>query len=523
MKTAGIFNFGRNASKWTGKTDKSALGQGAHIVRESCRAAGYDVVDLCDHWRTVDVLMVSLYWWEHVYDMVALLAAKGIQYDRVRRREAPIVFVGGQLPGYNPAPLRDIVDLACIGDGEEAAPAAMRVLAAGGSPADCLGIPGIWVASKDNGPVEYQQTSDITASLRWPFVNTDDGRGKSGVRNHRTFERRIEIARGCRRKCAYCGVAWTKAYREAPTDEVTQEIRKTPGCVKCFAPDPMHHSGHEQIASAYDETGRFNQARDISMKTIIGRGLGKSRVYSTGIDGLSERLRRAVNKPLSHEQFAAGLAICNEHMGSLGMYLILDMPGETTVDIEDWFAGLAAAGKGLVPGRSLSKSDVARGFSAERFYAIVTLNAFCPTPHTPLQWAGINWQRNLTDEYMEQIGILGPQDDRRLKHKLLGRAHGATARLLESAVLRGGPEMAPLVFAMAAQRHRLSGKAGTARLLATARKLGVRDRLLWTASEKRIDEQLPWEARVKPLYPRAALEAGWRKYRRVMGLPCQSR
>lgn len=83
--------------------------------------------------------------------------------------------------------------------------------------------------------------------------------------------------------------------------------------------------------------------------------------------------------------------------------------------------------------------------------------------------------------------------------------------------------MAPLVFAMAAQRHRLSGKAGTARLLATARKLGVRDRLLWTASEKRIDEQLPWEARVKPLYPRAALEAGWRKYRRVMGLPCQSR
>ncbi len=518
MKTAGIFNFGSSATQWTAKADKAALSQGAHIVRKCCEEAGLEVLDLCHRWQPVDVLMVSLYWWEHVYDLVKKLAASGIQYEREKRGEKPVVFVGGQLPGYNPAPLREMVDLACIGDGEEAAPAAIRVLLDGGSPRDCLGIPGIWVAAEDNGPVEMQQVADISASLRWPFVNVDERVAGSGVRSRRGFERRIEIARGCRRKCAYCGVSWTKAYREAPAEDVAREIGATDGCVKCFAPDLMAHSRYDLIAKAYDETDRFNQARDISAAQILSRGFGKSRSYSTGIDGISSRLRLAVNKPLTQDRLVEVVLRANRHMGGLMVYLILDMPGERPDDIREWFETLRTANADLKPERQVPKSHLARGFSAERFFIMAILNAFNPTPPTPLQWAGINWQRNLTEDYMAQIDILGPQDDRRLKHKLLGRAHGATSRLLESAVLRGGPEMAPFIFAMAKQRHGLTGANGTAKLFATARKLGLEDHLRWTAAEKGIDEALPWEQRVKPLFPRRTLEAGWRKYRRLMGL-----
>jgi radical SAM superfamily enzyme YgiQ (UPF0313 family) len=205
-------------------------------------------------------------------------------------------------------------------------------------------------------------------------------------------------------------------------------------------------------------------------------------------------------------------------MGQLGVYQILDMPGEVDGDLEEWVSSLGDAENGLRPVRTVSEKSLKRGFSADRFSVAVTLNSFCPTPHTPLQWASIHWQRDLTEEYMDQLEQLGPKENRRLKHKLLGRAHGATSRLLESVALRGGPQIAPFIFALARSRRQLVGGNGTARMLMIARKLGLDEHLLWTAAEKGVDEVLPWEKRVKSPYPRRALEAGWRKYKRSMGL-----
>lgn len=511
----GIYNFGANATQWHAKRDKQALSQGAWIVLNVCREGGHDVVDLCQRWQPVDVLMFSLYWWEHLYDLVAFLAAHGIDYRRTERRKAggPLLFLGGALPSYNPAPVREIADLVCIGDGEKAAPAALDMLARDAPLAELAAVPGLYVSELDNRAV-WQQVGNISGTLRWPFVNRARRTGRSGVRAEKQWERRIEIARGCRRKCLFCGVSWTKAYRENDPEAVAREVRATGGCVKCFAPDLMTHSGWPTIWDAYAESGRYNQARDISTRTILRQGFGRSRSYSTGIDGLSERIRRALSKPLTDGQLVEVLERANAHMGSLSMYMILGLPGETTADVQQWFHALCCAD--LVPSRQLSKTDVARGFSAERFYAIVTLNAFCPTPHTPLQWAGIDLRADLLEHYMGEIGILGAPEKRALKHKLLGRPHRGVSRLLESAALRGGPQVAPFVFAAAKLRSRWTGANGLHRALQAADRLQLGEHLAWTLAEKQVGEPLPWVERVEPLFSQDALARAWAKYRRQM-------
>ena len=504
MRTAGILDFGAGASRWTGKRAKGCLGQGSSIVRQCCLAAGLEVEDLHVAWRKVDVLMVGLFWWEHLYDLIGLLAMHGIEPLRSRRRSAPLVFVGGQLPSYNPGPFREIADLACIGDGEEAGPAALRILLAGGSPHDCLGIPGIYVSDADNC-AEWQQVEDISSTVRWPFHNRVSEAGTSGVRKMEIFERRLELARGCRRKCSFCGVGWTKKYRELPTMEACKAIRGTPGAVKGFAPDPAAHSGWPQIQAAYRAAGKFNQARDISTRVILQHGFGTSHVYTTGIDGLSERLRAALHKPLTEDELASVFEIASAHMGSLGVYQILDLPGESDEDYVGWFSTLARI--------RLHERPPSKRYHGPPggFFVFASLNAFSPTPHTPLQWEGVHVEVDLSARYNRALEALGPMEGRLLRHKILGRPHGPASRLLESAVLRGEPDLTPFYLSVAAQRPKLTT---TAQIFELARRLGLENQLRSTTEAKPMDRPLPWECRVRPLFGRDTLLAARVAYHR---------
>lgn len=513
---AGIFSFGEGTSPHRGKRPKGALAQGASIIRNVCREAGFDVVDLCDFWQTVDVVMVSLFWWEHLYEMIQWVAAHGVQYRREARREKPILFVGGGLVSYNPSPVRDIADLVCVGDGEEVAPAVLRQLAAGAPLADLVAVPGVYVSSEDN-QATWQQVRDVTATLRYPFHNTmnqpDDD---SGVRQVRVAERRLEIARGCKSKCLYCGIGWTKAYRENSAEDIARVVAEAPGAVKAYAPDPHSHSGWEDIEGAFREAGKHNQARDLAAKTILSRGLGDTTGHTMGIDGLSERIRTAFAKPLSPDRLVGLLEEANTKVGAVGIYMILDAPGETDADYIEWFTTLARAR--FAPVRTVSAKNLKRGFTAERFSVVISLNAFCPTPGTPLQWAGIDPEARLTDRYLSFTHLLGPQEDRRLRHKLLGRAHGTASRVCEAAAMRGAPEVAPFIWTVASTRKRFGGPRALEDLRAVASRVGSLDALDRALAPQSTRTLTPWEQRVRPLFDRDVLLRAWSRYARRMGV-----
>jgi radical SAM superfamily enzyme YgiQ (UPF0313 family) len=501
----GIISFGAGASPNTGKRAKNSLGQGCHIVSECCRASGIEVHDLHQGWRRVDVLMVGLYWWEHLYDLVKLLASRGIEPRREKRAGRPIIFLGGQLVSYNPGPAAGIADLCCIGDGEEAAPAVLRLIVSGAPPSEWAAVPGIYVSELDNRAV-WQQVSDISGTLRWPYRHVVRSESDAGIRAEERFERRIEIARGCLRKCAFCGVSWTKRYRELPAEAIAEAIRGTDGCVKSFAPDPMAHSGWDEIERIYDETGRRNQARDISTKVILRRGFGKCRVYSTGIDGLSERLRSALCKPLTADELVRVVELAWAHMGSLGVYQILDLPGERGEDYAEWFAALMRV-------RPQKRVETNRYHGPEGgFYLMAGLNAFCPTPHTPLQWEGISLEPSCWERYSIALEAMGSPESRLLRHKTLGRPHGAVSRVLEAIAVRGDPALSPLVIALSKLRPKLASQH---HVWSVARKLGLEVEARATIAPRPLDRPLPWERRVVPLYPREVLLRARAKYHRI--------
>lgn len=478
---------------------------GCNIVRQECLDAGLEVIDLHDKWQRVDVIMVGLYWYEHIYDLISFLAAHGIQPDREKRDGRPVIFAGGQLVSYNPAPISGIADYCCIGDGEAAAPAALLKIFAGAPPDEVINVPGIYSSALDN-LATWQQHEDITGSLRFPFYNTVNEVQVSGIRTTEVFERRVELARGCRRKCLFCGVSWTKKYREAPSEHVADAIKKTSGAVKCFAPDYMAHSAWQELSKVYDAADKYNQARDISTRIILQRGFGKSRVYSTGIDGLSQRIRSALCKPLDRAELIEVIEKASGHMGSLGAYQILDLPGETEDDYVEWFETLL---KVKLRERPPSK----RYFGPEGgFYLLVRLNSFCPTPHTPLQWEGVRLSPEPLKKYTAALDILGPRESRKLQHKILGRPHGAGSRILEAAALRADREIKRFLIAAAANKTKDQGE-----LRLIARRTSTLDALETALTAKDpAKDVLPWERRVRPLFNREALVKAHARYHKCM-------
>lgn len=499
--SAGIFGFGVATSSGRAKRVKGALSLGTHIVRQACVAEGLEVVDLeADPTaaRSVDVIMAGLFWWEHLPEFIARLAAMGIEPRRWKRSVGrPWVFVGGQLPSYNPGPFREIADLACVGDGEVATPMALRVLLAGGTPRDCAGIPGIYVSEIDE-QVEWQQVDDISGSVRWPFHNTVREQSDAGVVHVEEYERRLEIARGCRRKCMFCGVSWTKRYRELPTDDAVRSVALSPGSIKAFAPDPLRHSGWTKIDEAFRASGKANSAGDISTVEILAHGLGRGGTHLTGVDGLSARLRAAVGKPLSRDDMGRVLSRASCEAGALHVYQVVDYPSETPDDYVEWLT-------------TLRDAEIGR----DRFVLTVGLNTFNPTPHTPLQWEGIRLDSDPMAEYWAAVNSILPADpSRRLQHKMLARPFGPGRRMREAAVLRGGPELTPLYFALAAHGGQLET---VARLRAAARKLGVLPALEETVGSRDPGILAPWEQRVRGPYPRATLLAARGAFHRRAG------
>jgi B12-binding domain/radical SAM domain protein len=117
-------------------------------------------------------------------DVPALMA------DLRALRPAPFVVAGGPHPSARPTELLELgADAVVVGEGEEALPALLNRVLAGGSPA---GLPGVATLDGDGAPVRGPRPEPIDLDAYPPL----------GVA-HRRFGP-IEITRGCPCACAFC-------------------------------------------------------------------------------------------------------------------------------------------------------------------------------------------------------------------------------------------------------------------------------------------------------------------------------
>lgn len=384
----GYLTFGRDDLSYGLALCLSKLG-GHELYRVTPKTAGF-----------VDVLLFSIFWFEHSFLLAEFLRQANI--DKAQKNR-PRIIIGG-FNTFNPLHLLPYADAVVVGDGE--------------------GV----IANVVNG--------DYSAAN----VLTDDKKTVSyGVEALESFCHdvndigRIELARGCKFNCKFCAVKHLKPYREMPIASIKQAIRST----KCkrialFAPEPTTHKDNDEITKACIRANKTRLDSDVRLDRIEKRDGGSARHDSTprvGIEGISERLRKSVNKGYTDafiiekvRQFMA-----DGHKG-LFMYFILDLPGE---EEEDWqsFGGLV-----------LQMNELP---NAEKFVLVPSPSVFMPTPGTPMGCDGINWERPYKQKWE---GFFGKGQGRVWDVMMAERSRvfGPHMRLLQMMATRAGTEFKPV-------------------------------------------------------------------------------
>lgn len=316
----------------------------------------------------------------------------------LRRRDRsprdPLIWAGGQ-GLHNPLPYSEVADLIVVGDAEDPLP---LLLAAwerhGNGPAflaAAAAVPGVYVPSLHDPArdvIAQSVASDISVTLREPISVSLDG------------TRRLEIARGCKYKCAFCSLGWRAPARENSAAAVIAEIARSPSRMHLQAGDAESHTGIDLIRQALRDHGGTDQGWTGRLDTLFenpDQTVPGQKRYAFGVEGASWRLRRAVGKGyLTDERLIADTlrfyeAVESDGYGRAAWHMISGLPGERPRDILDLIAVIKAIEEGR--GRA----------GGNRKNLAVHWQPFTPLPGTPMQWCAAGSGARRMSSYLDGL------------------------------------------------------------------------------------------------------------------------
>ncbi len=213
----------------------------------------------------------------------------------------------------------------------------------------------------------------------------------------------IEIQRGCTRGCRFCqaGIVY-RPTRERPIEEVVQstgELLKNTGYreLSLVSLSTSDYEGIDRLAGELMDCYKKDQISlslpslridNFSLKLMEALPQRKKMSLTFAPEAGSERLRCAINKPITDEQiFETAQAALDRGWGSLKLYFLLGLPTETEEDL----AAIANLVRSIMSLRSQK--------DGRRPQIKASLSSFVPKPHTPFQWAA---QNSLEDLLLKQ-------------------------------------------------------------------------------------------------------------------------
>ncbi len=368
--------------------------------------------------KSVDILLISLYWWDNIFDMIQYFVKNGIDPKKGKQR----IIVGGA-NAINPQVMDGYFHTAVLGDGEMVIGDLIESILDGEDKPD---LPGVIHAGDFDTHKELLTNPVIPAR---PYVE---------MRGNQIS--RIEIARGCRFKCPFCQLAATKPYREQPLAVVKHLIKQSPTKgVGMFAPDRTGHSEYEQIEEVVRRAGKHNAAEDARLDNLL-----KQKVVTKvkfGIEAFGAATRRSFNKIPTNEMLIDGFRHIFETlhtpkgrpMTTANAYVIADLPGEGQKELDEFWG-------------VLRKIDE---FCPRKFTLFLVCNSFAPKPFTAMEKAGINPYTDFNKRWLASPVLQNMTIAQR------GGCLGPSMRYAQQMTYRGDLRYARVIFYLATEGRKI--------------------------------------------------------------------
>lgn len=379
----------------------------------------------------VDGLFVSTLYvrqWMHIPWLLERMGMRALAGERAA--SDPLVALGGQSM-LAPRPIEPFADVLALGDGELTGLWLANRLAEGRTKAAILDeaaeTPGFYVPGRSATLTRWQLPDFEPIAIR--------GQRQQVV---------IEAARGCASKCAFCPIGWAGGqYREGAIETIDRLVRRSAGrSVNLFAPDYSSVSWHDQADAIVEDVGCRPLGRDARLDVTArevraGRAAVKS--YNFGVEGVSERTRAAIGKPLRHGQLVDAMAaLADAGIRDVKWYLICAFPGEDQGDFDE-FATLLDD----VRARYDGKLDL-------------TLTHLQPVPQTPLQHASGAYS-HAAREAMEAIrSRLRDAHDTDGRRWIASQPKGEHLHHHDTALQRAGLDATPYLIAAGGRESMVS-------------------------------------------------------------------